>query len=193
MRVLVTIGISLLALVVLAACGPAAPVAGFEASNVTGDIPISVSFTDLSKGEIDSWEWDFDGDGIADNTEQNPTYSFGDPCNCTVTLTVRGPGGEDSVLLPLIFTPVKLVADFAADPTEGQGKTTVNFTDLSLGRITAWAWDFNNDGTIDSTDQHSSYRYTRNGNYTVVLSVSGPYGNDTMTKADFIHMTGCPT
>jgi hypothetical protein len=45
-----------------------------------------LNFTDQSNGAT-SWEWDFDNDGIVDDTTQNPTAChFGDD----VTLTING-------------------------------------------------------------------------------------------------------
>jgi len=48
--------------------------ADFEADNTSGYYPsFEVNFTDLSLGNIISWEWDFQNDGIIDSNEQNPT------------------------------------------------------------------------------------------------------------------------
>ena len=55
----------------------------------------TVTFTDKSQGEIDKWEWDFDGDGVVDSYEQNPTYQYLDDGIYDVTLTVSGPSGTD--------------------------------------------------------------------------------------------------
>ena len=54
-----------------------------------------VHFADNSHGEISSWEWDFDGDGVADSTEQNPDYEFSDG-KYSITLTVTGDSGNDT-------------------------------------------------------------------------------------------------
>ena len=35
-----------------------------------------IKFTDLSRGNITSWSWDFDNDGVIDSTEQNPIHSY---------------------------------------------------------------------------------------------------------------------
>lgn len=82
----------------------APPVAGFEGIAVggtgpqAGPPPQPFRFTDLSTGEITSWEWDF-GDGNT-STEQNPNHTVlkcpGVQELCTVTLTVCGPGGCDT-------------------------------------------------------------------------------------------------
>lgn len=192
-RVFLTIWSVILILISAVSCGPSAPVADFQASNVTGEAPIIVQFTDLSEGDIDAWEWDFNGDGKVDSTLPNPQHEFTRACNCTVSLTVKGPGGEDFKKLQLRFDPTPVKANFVTDVTEGVGRTSVKFTDLSTGEINRWEWDFNGDETIDSTEQNPSYRYVNNGNFTVTLSIFGPYGHDTIVKENYIHITGCPT
>jgi len=72
----------------------AAPEADFSATPTTGEAPLMVVFSDLSTGEIDTWEWSF-GDG---NTSllQNPSNEYLEPGNYTVSLTVTGAGGSDT-------------------------------------------------------------------------------------------------
>jgi hypothetical protein len=69
------------------------PVADFEGSPTVCNGPTTVSFTDLSTGEITSWSWDF-GDGHT-STLQNPSNYYNHNGTYTVTLTVTGPGGTD--------------------------------------------------------------------------------------------------
>jgi PKD repeat protein len=47
----------------------------------------------MSTGVIASWLWDF-GDGET-STEQNPSHTYGNPGNYTVSLTASGPNGSD--------------------------------------------------------------------------------------------------
>ena len=75
-------------------------------------------------------------------------------------------------------------ADFSANPTRGPAPLTASFTDQSTGSITSWKWDFGDGST--STMQNPSHTYTDPGNYTVSLTVTGPEGSDTNTKADYI-------
>ena len=63
--------------------------------------------------------------------------------------------------------------DFTADPREGYAPLEVIFTDESTGSINSWRWDFDDDGTTDSTEQNPSYTYDNPGTYTVSLSVPG--------------------
>ena len=174
---------------------PASCEADFFAEPTTGYVPIEVQITDLSKGEIDTWEWDFDNDGLVDSNVQNPQYTYSEPGVYTVSLKVSGPGGaydsETRIAYLEFATPCK--ADFIAEPTVGRGVTKVQFSDQSTGEITSWAWDVNGDGDTDSTEQNPTHVYRRNGLYSVTLTIAGPYCEDTLTKTHYIEITGCPT
>lgn len=61
--------------------------AEFSAYPLVGEIPITVSFYDETEGEVDSWLWDFDNDGIIDSQEQNPVWIFSQVGSYDVSLT----------------------------------------------------------------------------------------------------------
>ena len=71
----------------------APPVADFTADNTYGTAPLAVHFTDMSKNDPFSWEWDFTGDGRIVSKEQNPAYTYYEPGIYTVRLTVRNNDG----------------------------------------------------------------------------------------------------
>jgi YVTN family beta-propeller protein len=77
------------------------------------------------------------------------------------------------------------VANFTSNVTEGNAPLNIQFTDLSEN-ATEWSWDFDNDGTIDSTEQSPSYTYSSAGNYSVNLAVSNDDGSDSEVKTDYI-------
>lgn len=56
----------------------------------------------------------------------------------------------------------------------------VAFKDQSVGKITAWRWDFG-DGS-SSTEQHPVHQYDKPGSYVVILDVSGPDGTSRHSK-----------
>lgn len=65
--------------------------ADFTAEPVGGLVPLDVVFTDLSytnNGEIYSWEWDFNNDGIIDSYDQNPLWTFSISGQYTVALKI---------------------------------------------------------------------------------------------------------
>jgi PKD repeat protein len=77
-------------------------------------------------------------------------------------------------------------ADFTASITFGNVPITIQFNDMSTGQASAWAWDFNNDQIVDSTDRNPQYTYTESGTYTVILRVYGSGGDTIETKQDYI-------
>ncbi len=70
------------------------PVADFSGSPTLGPEPLDVDFTDLSTGNPTDWEWDF-GDGTPHSFVQNPSHTYNDPGDYTVTLTATNACGSD--------------------------------------------------------------------------------------------------
>jgi uncharacterized repeat protein (TIGR01451 family) len=167
-----------------------APVANFTANVTSGVDPLTVQFTDLSTNAPTSWAWDFENDGTVDSTEQNPIYTYSTAGTYTVNLTVSNAGGSDEEIKTdyiTVSTPVSApVANFSATPTSGGAPLTVQFTDLSTNSPTSWAWDFENDGTVDSTEQNPSYTYSTAGTYTVKLTASNAGGSDDEIKSAYV-------
>jgi PKD repeat protein len=169
-----------------------APVITFTANSTTGTPPFTVQFTDTSTGpNITSWTWDFDNDGTIDSTEQNPVCVYYLTGNYTVNLTAASLfGTATGSQTDFISVTNGMAAGFTADQVSGMTPLSVQFTDSSTGsNITGWSWDFDNDGTIDSTEQNPVCVYTRPGNYTVNLKVTNEFGSTTVSKTDFVTAT----
>ncbi len=58
----------------------------------------------------------------------------------------------------------------------------LKFTDFSVAAV-SWAWDFDDDGGVDSTDQNPTYTFTTTGNHTVKLTING---NSSLTQTQMI-------
>ena len=82
--------------------------------------------------------------------------------------------------------PVKPNANFTGAPTTGTAPLTVQFTDASANGPDTWAWDFQNDGTIDSAAQNPQFTYTSPGTYSVKLTVSNSAGSSSLTRTGYI-------
>jgi len=86
-----------------------------------------------------------------------------------------------------------LKANFRADSITGEEQLTVQFDDWSVADpfnpITSWEWDFNNDGTIDATDENPSFTYSGIGEYSVKLVVSTGSAIDTILRENYISVT----
>ena len=83
-----------------------------------------------------------------------------------------------------------LDAEFSASPLEGVGGVTgFTFTDATTGGTPPYTyqWDFDNDGTVDSTAASPTHIYSNAGTYTVSLKVADACGNtDIESKENYI-------
>lgn len=185
----------LLVCCVLLGCRTLPPIAGFTATPTGGQVPVEVQFTDESLGNIETWQWDFNSDGVIDSLSQNPRFTYTKAGIYTVSLTASNSDGQDTdtKLDYLRFTIHPCFIDFMAEPTRVEGLKEIQFTDLSRGKVTSRAWDFNNDGVTDSTEQNPTYTYKRDGDYSVTLNITGPDYELSLTKVNYIHVRGCPT
>src|SRR5690606_1082969 len=177
------------------------PTAEFTTANVCDGFP--VGFTDASTpaATITNWNWDFNNDGIVDNTQQNPSYTYPGPGSYQVELMVEATGGcRDSIVKTVVVNP-NPTANFSAN-NECLG-TAVTFNDMSVvstGNITGWAWDFGDGSPVDN-NASPTHNYTTPGTYNVTLTVTSDSGCvDDITKtvevysnpvADFSADTAC--
>ncbi len=152
------------------------PKATFTANQVSGCTLISPTFQNASIN-ASSYLWDF-GDGTT-STQKNPTHSFNYVNSpYTITLTVTGEYGctDKSVLTNYISVAAPPIADFSVAPDTiiKIPNHTFNFTNLTPGTITKYAWDFG-DGKI-SVDKDPSHTYADIGTYKVSLTVTNNDG-----------------
>jgi PKD repeat protein len=99
-------------------------------------------------------------------------------------------------------TPVTTAptADFTPSKTSGTAPLGVTFTPAATGTFTGWSWDYNGDGTPDSSGTTTTNTvptavttYNNAGTYTVSLTLTGPNGNVTKTKPGLITVTAPTT
>ena len=169
-----------------------APIADFTGSPTRGEVPLSVSFIDLSQNNPQEWVWDF-GDGSV-SEEQNPIHIYTDPGTYNVELFVSNPAGMDHktitnyiTVLPHVIIPE---AEFSGSPRSGYAPLDVTFIDQSLGEPTTWVWDFG-DGMV-STDKNPSHVYGTTGMFTVSLIVTNSAGQSQEIKDNYITVQSKP-
>ena len=149
------------------------PAADFTADPKLGDPPLTVTFTDLTYGKVDSYLWSF-GDGST-STLQNPVHTYYVPGSYSVSLLVSnsyGSNRKSSEDFIVIGSPP--MAKFLAEPITGQVPLTVQFTDLSTGSPTSWEWLFGDGST--SSDQNPVHTFQQSGSFNVTLKVTNNYG-----------------
>jgi PKD repeat protein len=110
-----------------------APVVDFSAIPSSGTVPLTVNFNDDSEGDIETWHWDF-GDGNSSD-EQHPEHTFMDADDYTITLTVTGPGGTET-LTKEDFIDVRDILSLTVSAASEQvclGESTQLFAEASGG------------------------------------------------------------
>lgn len=115
-----------------------APTADFT-SEADADDPLTITFTNTSLLAT-SYEWDF-GDGSAVSTDENPTHTYAEGGDYTVTLTAKSEGGTSTKTLDLTLIAAEIdlieggdMSDPEAWTIEGAGATatTTEFADGKL-------------------------------------------------------------
>ena len=140
---------------------PAGIFASFSSSVSGGVSPLSVSFTDTSFTDdpagVQTWAWDFDGDGTIDSTNQSDSWVYPACGVYDVTLTVTdlvNGSSTKTVVGAISVDPVS--ASFTVSEL-APGTGIWQFVDTSSPTPTAWAWDFDGNGIVDDTTQNPLY------------------------------------
>jgi len=101
----------------------------FDASPLSGEAPLTVQFQTLQLGTTPatSFRWDFDGDGLVDDTGANPTHTYTEAGIFSVTLIA-----SDVSLTDLMHKPALIVVE--AEPTPPPS-TLPPFTRVTTGAL----------------------------------------------------------
>ena len=145
------------------------------------------------------YRWDFDNDGTVDAEGlymDTAAHDYSSVGTYSVRLVLSNEAGEvyTAIREDYIRVSSDIAADFSAYPTNAVAPVRVDFTDLSLNYPGSWAWDFDNDGIIDSTEQNPQFLYTNAGVYSVTLTASNNFGfgessGNSKTKIAYINIS----
>lgn len=108
--------------------GNAPPVANFTAPSCTVNVPCP--FTDASSDDVavTGWSWDFNGDGTAEATTEDASFTYTAAGTFSVILTVTDGGGlTDDVTQPVTVAPSASVLCSPTSPT-ADGRPRLNCT-----------------------------------------------------------------
>lgn len=159
------------------------PVVDFTADRQGGGAPLTVQFTDISGGIPTQWRWEF-GDGKS-SIVQHPTHTYTHPGTFRVTLQASGANIAGSLSRTgYIVVKDRPTAVFDAENTFGPAPLTVRFSDRSEGGAEEWRWEFG-DG-YGSSERHPDHTYTKEGTYSVMLTIQNSDGSDWHQKTDYI-------
>lgn len=149
------------------------PVAEFTHDTVCWGSP--TTFTDVSTGNVNSWNWDF-GDGATDNNGPIVTHTYANSGSYLAFMEVDGGVGCTDIMFHAI-TVIDVLTPQIGAPDTACVNVPIQFSDLSVtnsGTITSWTWNFDDGST--SNLQNPLHNYTAAGIYNVTLDVTTSSG-----------------
>ncbi len=173
--------------------------------------PSNQTYTVSNTNATDSVSWSVTKNATwLDVSATNGVLAAGDSTNITVSINAAAdslaPGSyaetirfNDTVGGAFISRSVNLtisappVASFTGNPTAGAVPLTVTFADSSTGTITNRLWDFGDGSTTNTTATTMQKIYGVAGTNTVSLTVSGPGGDNTQTRTNYIVVLAATT
>ncbi|MEA3496822.1 MAG: PKD domain-containing protein [Bacteroidota bacterium] len=157
------------------------PTAFCTFSDTIGCAPFNVQFFNLSTS-FTRCEWDFNSDGIVDDTTSYPSHEFQEGTYSVTLRVYNGSGCVDSVYLPALIDVYKQQdVSFDANDTIVCIFSDVNFTpqvNYADANIKHYYWDFGELGSPNDTSTLSnpSYAYSSSGYFNVNLITKDEYG-----------------
>jgi len=152
-----------------------------------------MTFTNLSTGCPDTFDWTFEGGAPGSSSAQHPTVTYNELGYFDVQLIATNGKGAETLLLSDYIHVVPGIA-FTADQTRIPFGSTVTFTDNSTNNPTAWLWTFEGGTTATPTAQNPVVTYPDEpddglNSYTVTLQVTIAGTPYTLTKDNYITVT----
>jgi len=147
------------------------PTAKFTLTVKELDAGEPITVLNQSEGTIDLSQWDM-GDGTVLKT-QNAEHTYMKGGTFTITLTVSGSAGSDSMEAQILVRPAQLA--FSLRTKELKHNEQIVIANESVGNFKDWEWDFG-DSSTDSNKNPDAHIYKEPGNYTIKLSATGPDG-----------------
>jgi PKD repeat protein len=183
--------------------GPLAIAGGSSTAGVPGPFYATVTFTAPFLYDPSAGDLAFDTTVLGNTPANLPVldavttagvanakrvYSVSNPPAATATLW----SGDLANVLEFTYTPAAgLYSEFSASVTTGGSPLTVDFTNAAFssapGGVLTYAWDFDGDNAVDSTQANPQHVYTTCGTYTVSLTVTdSQHPAATATKTGYI-------
>jgi PKD repeat protein len=168
-----------------------------------GVAPLDVSFKpyNATSTAIETYEWDFDGDGNYDVSEtvgRNQSYRFNEPGDYTVTLKLTdSDGNETTGDVVITVTNEPPVVSASAAPSNGPAPLVVSFSATASDNegVSNYEWDFDGDGQYDVSGSgltNTQFSYETEGSYQPVIKVTDSLGESTTYQLQDIEINVNP-
>ena len=173
--------------------GQCAPVANFVGGPLIGAVPLVVTFTNSSVNAT-SYLWSF-GDGSS-STAFNPTNTYTNAGNYTVSLTAIGSGGSNTLTLTNYVVVTNQPPMFVVQPVSQVGGpgTNVTFMASATGTVPlAYQWQHNGTNIAGGSSTAlvlTNIGFADAGNYTVTATNAGGSATSTVATLSVVYLSG---
>ncbi len=151
------------------------PVAAISANTVCLGLPTTFNNTSsvTAPATINSWAWDFDNNGTADNTTQSPTNTYTAAGNYSVELVVTTADGcKDSLTIPVVVNALP-TATFTPSNACVNANVALNNTSSPAANISTYSWNFGAGASpATASTANPNLVYTTPGVKTIVLNIT---------------------
>jgi gliding motility-associated-like protein len=144
----------------------------------------------INSGTIAKWRWDFENDGIWDDTlSVNPSKIYANSGNFACKLQAVSNFQCAAQKINSVIIHTNPIANFITKSTcLGDVSAFTNLSTSLDGTITSNQWDFNGDNVIDNVSVSPNLTYTANGVYMARLEVQTQYGcSNVITKSVYVN------
>ncbi len=160
----------------------------FAPDATNGCSPLTVNFSNISKGFGTGYQWFF-GDGAkATSTDASPvthTYNTGIQDTFYAKMVATNECGTDTSIIAIVVSPNKVKLDVFVNGNQSTGCAphTVQFINRSSGAST-FAWNFGDGNTLNTNKNIDTvtHTYTQSGTYTTNLFASNGCSDTTTTE-----------
>ena len=146
-------------------------------SSASGSYPLYVEFTSVSSGAITGYTWNF-GDGSTSNATR-PVHLYNAAGTYSVSLTVSGPGGENTVVktdhITVTSPSLPPIVSFSAEPTAGILPLEVVFSASITNDVESVIWTFGDGATSTELNPTHTYDAVDSVSYTHLTLPTTPY------------------
>ncbi|MBN2082290.1 PKD domain-containing protein [bacterium] len=177
-----------------------------NATPLNGPPPLAVSFSTAgsssSAGRITDWEWEFDGNGLYNEThngeagargKSQATHTFDQPGQHTVDVRLTDDQGNSETASVNITVESGLVAAFTFAQPSGPAPVSVTFDAIGCsfpaGETITYLWDFDAAGQgqpYSSPLNCPTIQYPKDGTYKVTLKIRDSQGNESAEAVGYV-------
>ncbi len=150
------------------------PTAAFNPSINSGCAPLTVTYTDQSSGQVNSWNWSFPGGDPTTSTAQNPVVTYSNSGIYSATLMVEN-NWSSATNSQMDLIKVNDVPSAGCNFTINEN--TVYFDNNSNNAL-SYEWAFNDGSGAISTELNPTHIFPGPGNYEVILNATNGCGTN---------------